>query len=139
MKGVSAIIATILMLVITIGLAGTAYVYISGMLTGKTAKTISLIDGDCHAIGGGTCTVAPCQADVVIANDGTADITGGACGVGDLIDYVDNQQVGLCCNWAIPSHETRVCSIQSALLTPGAAHTIMIVSPTNSARINVQC
>jgi len=64
MKGVSAIIATILMLVITIGLAGTAYVYISGMLTGKTAKTISLLDASCTGS----------NIVIVISNDGTQNI-----------------------------------------------------------------
>jgi flagellin-like protein len=44
MKGVSAIIATILLLMITIGLAGSAYVFISGMLTGKTRSAFEILD-----------------------------------------------------------------------------------------------
>jgi flagellin-like protein len=45
-KGISTIIAVILMLIITIALAGTAYVYISGLITARTAQTISS-DADC--------------------------------------------------------------------------------------------
>lgn len=46
MKGISTVIATILMLMITIALAGTAYVYISGAFTSKQ-RTISLVDAYC--------------------------------------------------------------------------------------------
>jgi flagellin-like protein len=42
MKGISAVIATIMMLVITIALAGVAYMYISGIFTGQTARTVAL-------------------------------------------------------------------------------------------------
>jgi flagellin-like protein len=40
-KGVSTVIATILMLIITIALAGVAYMYMSGVLTGKTAVLLA--------------------------------------------------------------------------------------------------
>jgi flagellin-like protein len=42
MKGISAVIATILMLLITIALAGLAYLYISGMFTGKTGTLVEI-------------------------------------------------------------------------------------------------
>ncbi len=46
MKGVSTVIATILMLMITIALAGVAYIYISGMI--KVAeKQIKILDVTC--------------------------------------------------------------------------------------------
>jgi flagellin-like protein len=48
-KGISEIIATILMLMITIGLAGTAFIYISGFLKGTTEKRIALLDVSCVA------------------------------------------------------------------------------------------
>ena len=44
MKAISSIIATLLMLVITIALAGFAYSYISGTFTAKTAEIISVVD-----------------------------------------------------------------------------------------------
>ena len=126
MKGVSAIIATILMLVITIGLAGTAYVYISGMLTGKTSKTISIIDA--------TCDGATNTAQVVISNDGTQNIL-----ATELDDYVDTTNTNGCAGTAINSHTTAVCTITDAALSANAVHTILITSPTNSGRIQVQC
>lgn len=43
MRGISAVIAAILMLVITIGIASTAYVYFSGILRAKT-RSFSIID-----------------------------------------------------------------------------------------------
>lgn len=46
-KGISAIIATILLLLITIALAGTAYMFISGMLQARTAKTVALGNPQC--------------------------------------------------------------------------------------------
>ncbi len=60
-KSVSTIIATILMLLITVALAGTAYLYISGVLTGKTGTSFSIIDsfGD----------------SIVVKNDGMSPIT----------------------------------------------------------------
>jgi flagellin-like protein len=77
MKGISAIIATLLMLIITIGLAGLAYSYISGVFTTKT-EMISLVDSFCSNK----------EAHFVVRNEGTTTIksnqlsvvnTGGNC------------------------------------------------------------
>ncbi|MHA1744117.1 MAG: archaellin/type IV pilin N-terminal domain-containing protein [Candidatus Heimdallarchaeota archaeon] len=67
MKGVSAIIATILMLVITIALAGLAYSYMSGILTSRTAVVLS-IDASATQCSGDTITV-------FVKNDGTSNAT----------------------------------------------------------------
>jgi flagellin-like protein len=56
MKGVSAVIATILMLMITIAMAGVAYMYISGIFTAKTG-TIVEIDESATSCTGGSITV----------------------------------------------------------------------------------
>ncbi len=53
MKGISTVIATILMLMITIGLAGTAYLYISGAFT-QQLQGLELVDEFCQ---GGTTAV----------------------------------------------------------------------------------
>jgi len=68
MKGVSAVIATILMLIITIALAGMAYMYISGVFTGAT-QGIEVVDFWCS---GGT-------VSLVIKNIGTDPITDITC------------------------------------------------------------
>ena len=46
MKGISTVIATILMLMITIALAGTAYLYISGSFTTQT-QGLEVVDAFC--------------------------------------------------------------------------------------------
>lgn len=61
MKGISTIVATILMLAITIALAGTSYLYISGALTSKISTSFSL--------------VYSYTSTVTIRNDGVAPIT----------------------------------------------------------------
>lgn len=67
MKGISAVIATILMLMITIGLAGMAYSYISGIFTAKT-QAIESVDSYCVTNTTGT------FAFFVVRNSGTAEI-----------------------------------------------------------------
>lgn len=44
MKAISTVIASILMLMIVVGLGGTAYLFISGTFTSKTAATLEVID-----------------------------------------------------------------------------------------------
>jgi flagellin-like protein len=64
MKGISDIIAMLLMLVITIAIAGLAYGFISGVFTGRTAVVLS-IDG----------ASTFCNSSHIVAyvrNDGTA-------------------------------------------------------------------
>jgi len=64
MKGISTVIATILMLMITIALAGTAYLYISGTFT-QQMQGIDMVDAFCS---GGT------QARITFLNLGTTDL-----------------------------------------------------------------
>jgi len=63
MKGISDVIAMLLMLVITIGLVGLAYSYISGVFTARTAVVLSI------APEASSCT--PTQITVAVRNDGT--------------------------------------------------------------------
>jgi len=76
MKGISTVIATILMLMITIGLAGTAYLYISGAFT-QQLQGLELVDEFCS---GGTTAV------LTFKNSGTNTITydADACGDGGV-------------------------------------------------------
>lgn len=61
MKGISTIIATILLVIITISLVGVAYLFVSGLLTGQTSKNIKLMEASGHI--------------VIIQNIGTRNIT----------------------------------------------------------------
>ena len=61
-KGISTVIAALLMLIITIALAGFAYTYISGILTARTSVVLDIVEQSC--IGE--------FIQVTIRNDGTA-------------------------------------------------------------------
>lgn len=52
MKGISEIIATVLILMIVIGLAGTVFVYLQSSILGRLTKQVDLIDVSCDANGG---------------------------------------------------------------------------------------
>ncbi|MBI2084761.1 MAG: hypothetical protein HYT70_04100 [Candidatus Aenigmarchaeota archaeon] len=71
MKGVSTVVATLLMLMITIALAGTAYLYIAGTFQ-QQLQGLDIVDAFCS---GGT------QARFVFKNIGTNPLTfvNGAC------------------------------------------------------------
>jgi FlaG/FlaF family flagellin (archaellin) len=71
MKGISDVIAMLLMLVITIGLVGLAYSYIMGVFTAKTAVALSQ-DGQ------GMCQAGATTNSIVfwVRNDGTSTATG---------------------------------------------------------------
>jgi len=74
-KGVSAVIATILMLIITIALAGMAYMYISGVFTGVT-QGIEVADSYCsEQTGAGS----EDEAVLIIKNIGTTKLTSITC------------------------------------------------------------
>jgi len=65
MKGISAVIATILMLMITIALAGTAYLYITGVFTSRTGVLLSIDTSTrCNSTTGGGIIL-------YVRNDGT--------------------------------------------------------------------
>jgi flagellin-like protein len=68
MKGVSAVIATILMLMITIALSGMAYMYISGIFTSKTSTGVEVVDTYCA---GGNATITLRNIGTTALNVGT--------------------------------------------------------------------
>jgi len=65
MKGISDVIAMLLMLVITIGLVGLAYSYISGVFTAKTAVILEIDPGS-------TFCINTTHAQVGVRNAGTS-------------------------------------------------------------------
>jgi len=70
MKGVTPIVAIIILLLITIALAGAAYTYLSTYFQGVTGKATQIIDAFCTA---GTTT------KIVIRNIGTQQLSLGNC------------------------------------------------------------
>lgn len=79
MKGISAVVATILLLLITIALATTAYFYITNFISGKTSKVISVVPD---------CTNG--RISLIVSNEGQDDIVNTG-GTGDLKILVDNK------------------------------------------------
>jgi len=77
MKAVSTIIASIMLVIITIGLVSTAYLYIIGVFGGQTSKTIKLAEADAHMIifqNLGSDTIASDEIKVLV-NGKEAEIT----------------------------------------------------------------
>jgi flagellin-like protein len=73
-KGISTIVATILMLMIVIALAGAAYLYISGVFTSRISTAFEIVFADASTIG--------------IRNIGTENIT-------QLNVFVDGEEVSI--------------------------------------------
>jgi flagellin-like protein len=89
MKGISPIIATIMMLMITIVVGGTAYIYVSGVLTGKTAVVLSIEYTECKKVG------PDVYARVYVKNDGTQPANARIAVFGNITDYTINIPSGL--------------------------------------------
>ena len=79
-KGISAVIATILLLLITITLATVAYVYVTNILSSKTAKAFQVLGPDCTSGVSGFGNIS-----FVLSNQGTQAISNN-----DLIITVNN-------------------------------------------------
>jgi flagellin-like protein len=126
MKGISTIIASILLLVITIGLAGTAYIFISSLLTTSISKTINVLDMSCTPSGNpnkGNITV-------ILSNDGTVNIKDS-----ELIVMVD----GNVKSDKFPFNPDPVTPHSTAVATSSddygsGVHTVVVTSPSNSIR-----
>jgi len=132
MKGISAVIATILMLMITIALAGLAYMYISGVFTQRTGVVIEIDETATSCVATtnamtiyvrNTGTIATNTAQLTISgtNSQGAALVGGACGNDAL-----NAGSG-----AIP------CDL--AVTGTDGTNTIVISGPTNTVRGTVYC
>ena len=125
-KGISTIIATILLLIITIGLAGTAYMFISGMLTSKISKTISILGSYCNATPGQHLTL-------IVSNDGTDTIA-----ANEIKVYINNQEATGLFSTGIDPHKSEVDMTQTGV-SSGSANRVLVTSPSNAIDITVWC
>jgi FlaG/FlaF family flagellin (archaellin) len=120
---------------ITIGLAGTAYVYISGMMTGKMAKAISVLDASCTNK----------NITLVVSNDGQEAIVNSATG-SDLKILVNNldktsnfYQSGGSSSYTINPRGVVVLLDNATGYATGVSHTVLLVSPSNSITQRIWC
>ena len=127
-KGVSGIIAAILLVVIVIALVGVSYLYFSGLIQGKTEKTISISDI--------YCTSTP-DIVAVVSNDGTSSMN-----TNELTVFVDGtQDASVTFNPAgtLTAHNTTTITDIDQGVSIGNTYTVLIVSPGGSARREVNC
>ncbi|MCX6821431.1 MAG: hypothetical protein NTW30_01500 [Candidatus Aenigmarchaeota archaeon] len=132
MKGISTIIASILLLIITIGLAGTAYIFISNLLTGSISKTISVLDVSCYPLPSDN---TRSNITIILTNDGTVNIADS-----DLIVMVDGVVKSQQFDFGAPiyPHSTAVATSKDDY-TSNAVHTVSVSSPSNSIRVTRSC
>lgn len=118
MKGISAVIATILMLVITIALAGMAYGYIMGIFRARVEVILTVESADCTASG---VWVAVRNGGTKATTTVTVDIAGTTCTI-----------------TSIAAGGVGTCTVGTA--SPGVGyHTIRVYSAEGSATGSVYC
>ena len=135
MKGVSTVIATILMLMITIALAGMAYVYLSGLVPGTMGKMISVTSATCSNATGKYYVVIRNQ-DPRLSMDFSTELT-------IFIDGIPVPPSDI--SWSpktVGPGETSTATINESsnyLTTPGTMHKITVTGPTNSEEKSAFC
>jgi FlaG/FlaF family flagellin (archaellin) len=134
MKGISTIIATIIMVVITIGLIGVAYLYMSGIITGATSQNIAMLDAYCEPTNN--------NITVLVKNDGTVGIT-------TMRWYVDgiekNYYVPTTCNStsiSLAAGNSVSCTIYGIATQANIAdgfRELRVIGPSNAVGGTVEC
>jgi flagellin-like protein len=121
MKGISAIVATILMLLITISLAGTVLLYTSGILTSRT-RALTLIDSYC----------AGTAATVTIRNEGPDTIAAG--------EQTLTQISGTCSGLPTLTAITSKTNLGYAFSGCGTGfHKFRLIGPSNALELDFTC
>jgi flagellin-like protein len=123
LKGISAVIATLLLLVITIGLAMTAYFYINNMVQRSTAKVITVEPGYCS---GDTITL-------VITNAGTETINSSD------IRFVLGSNQNPSVNLNPPTIQPRNTAVATISGAQSGVNNLIIITPSGSIRQQVFC
>lgn len=128
MKGISAVIATLLLLVITIGLAATAYFYINNIVQRSIAKVVTVGEHFCST--SGTSRVIT----LVITNTGTENIE-----FGDIKYTLNNapvQNLGNQQQYPLPPRGSTVFTISGAA---SGSNTLLIIAPSGSIKLPIIC
>ena len=120
-KGISTIIAVILLLIITISLAGTAYMFIIGMLSRQISKPISILGASCNATN---------HITLLISNDGTEPIK-----ENEIDILIDGERIGFFGKYIEPKNT----NISSDFQGKPDSNNIRAISPSNSVEITVWC
>ncbi|MEM0333231.1 MAG: CARDB domain-containing protein [Candidatus Aenigmatarchaeota archaeon] len=125
MKAISDVIAMLLMLVVTIGLVGLAYSYISGIFTARTAVVLS-IDSSFTTCTSSTITVG-------VRNDGTQ--------ASDTVTVTatkpDGTQSGNCQLNSIPPGSTVSCQINRGSTLVGSGYYRIAATTSGSSATGI--
>lgn len=119
MKGISAVIATILMLMITIAITGTAYLYVTGVFTSKTNVFLTFHSAQC----------SPSGILVYIRNDGS--------GVASNVNVSRDDGADSCVISSITAGNVNYCTIPSTGSIGN--HQLQAASASQTISANVYC
>jgi len=133
-KGIATIIATIILVVITIGLISTAYLYFAGIV--QVGPVVSIANAYCDASD---------DIHITVRNEGTTALTlveGDFLIEGTPLIAADFTDSG--CLSAIPATKTGTCTIASINgvvnpLVDGTLYNILVLGPRNQAGGPISC
>lgn len=128
MKAISTIIATLLLLIITIALAGVAFTYISGVITGRTSVVLSIEASNQQCVGP--------NIIAAVTNDGTSAVS-------NVVVTARNSagaSVGSCTiASAAGGSQISQCTIARTAPTSAGTYALQAVSGSSIANGNVYC
>jgi|GEM_PF-1829255 flagellin-like protein len=136
MKGITPIISTIILLLIAIGLAGTAYVYISSYVTPLTAKDFTIVPGSESCVASTSTNTG--NVSVRVINTGSTTLA-----TADLTTRQINDNTAAAITFSVLSGQSGSISLNctnstgTAPCPAGNIHTIKVgtVSGVKSARV----
>ena len=131
MKGISAVIATILLLLITVTLATVEYLYISNIIGFRTEKTFQLLSPSCT---NGTISF-------VVSNQGTKAISNA-----DISIIVDNklnttnfEENGVSGDTTYSMNPGQAVALVDSLNTTSGSHQLRITTSSDSQSVSIFC
>ncbi len=118
MKGISEVIATILMLMITLALAGSAYLFINNAFTQQTAVVLGIDEATCVGA----------KINIVIRNDGTSQSSA----ITVKVNNPDGIEVNQTCGTPISNigaGQTESCTITRAAGSEAGNYRLIVSAP----------
>jgi len=126
-KGISTVVATLLLLIITIGMTSLVAGYLFGYIGRSTSNPITVVSSDCS---GGTATV-------VLRNEGTANIAAAPAANQISFTVINANCSGLPPGPAITAGSTATVSFTNC--TSQRQHTYRAIGPSNTVQITFFC
>jgi flagellin-like protein len=125
-KGITPIISVIILLLITVALAGAAYTYMSGVFGAYTQKSFTV------PVGGAYCDQAG-TFHIKVVNTGTTTIKGE-----EWVDHSVEELAQTFSTWDVPVKGTTEFKLENTG-TSGETYTVIIGTPSGVQRIPLTC